>query len=299
MRSVALGFVLLGLACSHGDRRGTPRDRGAVVAHIAGEPVYTDEVAAVMRLEGVTAREALDAIVRERILAREALATGVATDDDVSDAAWRGRLQLLLTREVEEAHTQATIPPNFFDELYRHRRVALHHDGLVRVVHALAPQETTPGRPQVPTEQLRARAASFLARLRAEPSLPSRERFEALARSAQGIRFEEIPPFDQTGQSEDGTRFAEPFVRAAWALSPQSPLSELVTTPFGVHVILRVGDVPPRTLAPAEVREVILREGITLRRARALGALLERLRAAADVRVSETAIAATVATGRR
>jgi len=137
-------------------------------------------------------------------------------------------------------------------------------------------------------------AERFHARLRrAAGDRPSRERFEAVAREVPGLRFEEIPGFDRSGQSEDGTRFAEAFVRTSWSLRPDAPLSSPFVTPFGAHVVLRLGALPPRVATPDQVREAVVREGVALKRSRALAALLDRLRVAADVRFSEAAIAST------
>ena len=291
LRALALAACL---ACVRGERPAAHRDHGPIVARVGGDAVHADEVAAVARLEGVAPRVALDRIVQARLLAREALAAGAATADDVDDAAWRGRLQLLLARAIEAPNAPDTTPPSYFAEYYQHRRVALHHDGLVRVVHALAPQETAPNRPRVAPAALLARAAALRARCLAEPpGALTQERFEALAREVTGLRFENLPAFDRTGQSEDGTRFDATFVGAAWSLTPASPVSEVVATPFGAHVILRVGAVPPRAATPEQIREAVVREALTVRRSQALAALVERLRAAADVRLSESAVAST------
>jgi hypothetical protein len=291
VRPAALA-LLLALGCVRGERPNARREHGPVVARVGGEAVHADEVAAVARLERVTAREALERIVRDRALALEARRVGVANSDDLYDAQWRGRMQLLLAREVEATNAAETIPNEFFEELYQLRRVSLHHDGLVQVVHAIARVESDAGPSAGPAAM--ALAERFYARLRQTAGdTPSRERFEAVAREVPGLRFEEIPGFDRSGQSENGTRFAEAFVRTAWSLRPDAPLSAPFVTPFGVHVVLRVGALPPRVATPDQVRQAIVREGVTIKRSQALAALLERLRSAADVRLSETAIAST------
>ena len=291
MRPAALALLLV-LGCGQAERPGARRDRGPVVARVGAEAVYADEVAAVARLERVAPRDALERIVRDRVLALEARRVGVATGDDADDARWRGRVQLLLSRDIEATNAPDTVPNEFFEELYQHRRVALHHDGLVQVVHVVARVNGDAG-PAVNAAAL-SLAERFYARLReAAGDRPSRERFEAVAREVPGLRFEGIPGFDRSGQSEDGTRFAAAFVQTSWSLRPDAPLSAPFATPFGAHVVLRIGAVPPRVAAPDQVREAIVREGVTLKRSRALAALLDRLRAAADVRFSEAAIAST------
>jgi hypothetical protein len=291
VRALALA-LLLALGCAPSERPGARRDRGPVVARVGGEAVHADEVAAVARLERVAPREALERIVRDRVLALEARRVGVATGDDADDARWRGRVQLLLAREVEATHAPETVPNEFFEELYQHRRVALHHDGLVQVVHVVARVDGDAG--AAASAAALPLAERFYARLReVAGERPTRERFEAVAREVPGLRFEEIPGFDRSGQAENGTRFAEAFVRTSWSLRPDAPLSPPFVTPFGAHVVLRVGALPPRVATPDQVREAVVREGVTLKRSRALAALLDRLRSAADVRFSEAAIAST------
>lgn len=291
---VAAGLVAGLGGCVRGGPSAARRAASPVVARVGGEDIRADEVAAVARLEHVTPRAALEQIVRDRLLAREAVRVGAANGRDRDDAAWRARVQLLLARLVEAPHTPETIPPSYFEALYQRRRVALHHDGLVHVVHAIAAGEADAGVDPAHVEAVRARAEALRERLlREPPGALTRERFETLARASPGLRVEDIPPFDRTGQSEDGNRFDPEFVRASWALTREAPLSATVITPFGAHVILRVGSAPPKPATPEEVRGAVFREGVNLQRARALAGLLERLRAAADVRVSEAAIAST------
>lgn len=285
-RAVVL-LCALSLRC--GAREAPRRDLGPIVARVDGEAIHADEVALVARTENVSPREALERVVRERLIAREALRLGVANDDDVANARWHARVRLLLAREVEARNTPANIPNDFFQEIFDRRRVELTHDGLVEVVHALALADGDAG--PAGHEAARAKARRFYDRVLATLGpRPSRERFEALAQEEGGLHVESLPGFDRTGQSENGTQYVTPFAQGAWALTEATPLSAPIDTPFGTHVILRVGAVPPRVVPPDQVRAVIVRDGTTIRRSHALRDLVERLRARADVRVSETAL---------
>ncbi len=291
-RSAALAVVVVA-ACGQGDGRREAAPRAEVVARVDGEPVHADEVAVLARAMGVAPRVALERIVDERLLAREARRRGLVTADDEVDARWRASIQELVAREVEATNTPATVPNEVFAELFERRRVALTHDGLVEVVHALAAVEGDAG--VTALDAARATASRFAARLRERyGERPTREQFEALAHDEfSAMRVEPIGPFDRTGQSPDGARFVEPFVRGAWALRDDAPLSPVVTTQFGAHVILRVGSAPPNVRPMAEVRARVVREGVEMRRGAALGELVVRLRAAASVRVSEVALGAS------
>jgi hypothetical protein len=292
-RAATIACMFVCVSACGGRHDGAPRHRahGAPVATLNGEAIGADEVLLVARRARVTPRVALDRIINDRLLAAEARRRRLVDDTFVSDAAWRARVQLLIEREVEARFSYENMPAGVFRSLYEIRRVALTHDGLVEVIHALAQVDGDAG--VGARDEAHQLIGRFHARLTAEGPSLTRARFEAIAREFPSLRIEGIPGFDRTGQSADGTRFAEAFVRAAWSLSASAPLSAPVDTPFGVHVVLRVGEVPPLQRPADEVRTTIIREAVTAQRTRTLNTLVERLRARVDVRVSETALGAT------
>lgn len=287
--SLALGLLLA--ACAARREGGAASgDRSAVVARVEGEAVTAREVELVARFEHLSPRAALERCVRDRLLVREAKRRGIVNDDDVENARWHARVQGLLAREVEDRESPATIPGAFFDAFYQRRRVEFAHDGLVEVVHALATagDDAGVGARESAMTQMRA----FYATLAATGRRPTRAEFEALA-AQMHLHVEALQPFDRTGQSADGTTYVAPFARAAWGLTEAAPLSEPFVTSFGVHVALRIGYVAPLARPPDEVRAVIVRDGVNVRRVQALHSLVERLRARADIRVSETTLGST------
>ena len=285
---LALALVLA-LGCSSRAVEVPPPDRSPVVAHVDGEPVTADEVARVVRNERVEPRAALDRIIRERLLVREGMRAGLLTSEDADDARWRASVQLLIAREVEDRESPTTIPREFFDAILQRRRVEFRHDGLVQVIHALAQVEGDAG--VLARDAARAKAATFHQRLLAAGGTPTVAQFQALAEQMQ-LHVETLQGFDRTGQSADGTTFDPTFVRIAWSLSDSAPLSQPFETPFGVHVVLRTGSVPPLSRPVSEARAAVVQEGLTVRRARALQTLVDGLRARVDIRVSEAAIGA-------
>lgn len=293
MSRVALALAVALAACSSRRVEGPAPDRSPVVARVDGDPITADEVALVARGEHLAPRDALERCVRDRLLVREGLRRGLLDADDAENARWHASIQALLAREVEDRESPATIPRAFFEEMFQRRRVEFRHDGLVTVVHALATVDADAG--VLARDAAAAKVAAFRERLLAAAGpRPSQARFQALAEQMQ-LHFESLPGFDRLGQAADGTGFDAGFVRAAWSLSDAAPLSAPFVTPYGVHVALRVGSVPPLNRPIAEAQAVVLRDGLTLRRARALRALLDTLRARADVRVSEAAIGAGAA----
>ncbi len=286
---LALGLGLFACAARR-DGGAAAGDRSPVVARVEGEAVTAREVELAARAEHLSPRDALARCVRDRLLVREAMRRGIIDDDDVENARWHARVQGILAREVEDRESAATIPGDFFEAFYQRRRVEFSHDGLVEVVHALAAagDDAGVGARDAATAQMR----GFYATLAATGRPPTRAEFEALGRQMR-LHVEPLQPFDRTGQAADGTTYVAPFTRAAWGLTEAAPLSAPFVTSFGVHVALRVGYVAPLARPPAEVRAVIVRDGVNVRRAQALRGLIERLRARADIRVSETTLGST------
>lgn len=285
----ALALALTACAARH-EGGASAGDRSPVVARVEGEAVTAREVEFVARFEHLSPRDALERCVRDRLLVREGMRRGLLNADDVENARWHARVQGILAREVEDRESPATIPGDFFEAFYQRRRVEFAHDGLVEVVHALATVADDAG--VAAREAARAQMRDFHARLAAAGGRPTRAQFEALGAQMR-LRVEGLQPFDRTGQAADGTKYVTPFTQAAWGLTDAAPLSAPFETSFGVHVALRIGSAPPLARPPDEVRAVIVRDGVNLRRAQALHALIERLRARADIRVSETALGST------
>lgn len=260
------------------------------VARVEGEMITAEEVAALAQAEGISARAALERILDEHLLAREGRRRGVVTDEVVEQARWRALVQRYLEVEIEEPWSPSRVPPGLYQFEYERRRMQFSHDGLVRVVHAFALSLADAG---VGARQESAqKAQAFHARVMTETGgRPTAEQFELLARNAPGgaLQFESIEPFDRTGTAVSRGRFHEVFVRAAWALSDAAPVSEVVETPFGYHVILRVGEVAPLHRPELEARQTIVRDVVEARRRKVLNDLLEALRARYDVEVSDVA----------
>lgn len=260
------------------------------VARVEGEVITAEEVAALAQAENIPPRAALERIVDEHLLAREGRRRGVVSDADAEQAQWRALVQRYLQLTIEEPWSPSRVPPGLYQAEYERRRVQFSHDGLVRVVHALALSMADAG--VGARRESAEKAQAFRARVLAETGgRPTSEQFEQLARNAPGgaLHFESIEPFDRTGTAASGGRFHEVFVRAAWTLSDASPVSEVVETPFGYHVILRVGEVAPLHRPEAEARQTIVRDVVEARRRKALSDLLEPLRARYDIEVSDVA----------
>lgn len=289
MRRVALG---LGLVAACAGPPSAPRaPAGAVLARVDGAPITEDVVRATALREGLTARDALRLLVDEALLAGEARRRGLGPAWLEDDARWHARVRKLLEDDVEARHRGALLPAEQVDEYVRGRRAAVCHDGLRRVVHAvfLARGDARPeGR------RRRLEAATVLRRRVAEASgaRPSEADFRRIASLAapQAPSVEGLAPLDRHGGLATGGGVVEPFARAVWSLSASAPLSEAFETSFGAHVALLLEEVPPSGVSCEAARPALTAELERRLRGAAVQALLQRLRAAAVIRVDTGAL---------
>ncbi len=298
--------VVVALGCGRGRPRPVPRvdltpTRGVVVARV-GDLSLTDlDVAAVARERSLSARAALDALIRDALLAHEARRSGLVGPVELADDAWRARVQRLLARDVEARFSESTVPAAVVEQALEGRRAALAHRGLRRVVHAVLMVGADAG--LTTNEAALARMFAFREELaRATHGHPTADGFRAAANGlglGAGLRVEELEPFDRAGRTPSGAAYVGAFAEAGWALSAAEPLSEPFVTTFGVHVALLLEEVPPMTRTDDEARAMVRSEVIQRARVEAARNLLTGLRRRQRVQVSESALAQVERMSRR
>ncbi|MEZ4405962.1 MAG: hypothetical protein R3A52_05755 [Polyangiales bacterium] len=262
-----------------------PTPRGPVVARVDGEAVTAAEVESVASGRGLSARDALDVVIVERLEAREARRS-VVTELEVRDALWRARVQALLAREIEARVTPESLPEAQLRAALDARRADLLHGPTRDVMNFVA--HARPG------FDARAAAERFHAAVvAAGGARPTREQFAAAAGPpSEDARVEALPPFDDSGRMPNGATLVPAFVAATRALTESAPLSAPFETNFGWHVALLVGVGPASTMTSAEAEAVVRRELVAALRAQAARALVEGLRARAHVQVSASSLEA-------
>lgn len=289
MKRLALG---LGVVAACAGPASAPRAPSSpVLARVDGAPITEDVVRATALREGVSARDALRLLVDEALLAGEARRRGLGEAWREDDARWHARVRKFLEDEVEARNRGEQLPREQVDEYIRGRRAAVCHDGLRRVVHAvfLAQGDTRPdGR------RLRLEAAAAL-RQRVAQAGGARPTEADLRRLAAGVaapapNVEGLAPLDRFGGMSTGGGVVEPFARAVWSLSPAAPLSEAFETPFGAHVALLLEEVPPSGVSCETLRPALTAELERRLRGAAAQTLVQRLRAAAVIRVDTGAL---------
>lgn len=246
-------------------------EASSVAAVVDGEPVGLDDVRALMEDAdaGLTAREALDALVDELLLAREAGRRGfggVDVDVERKRALARSLLLEIGDRTTPDAIDEATLRKDY--EAQKERFV---HGRERRVIHAVV--RTGKGGMKDP-----AAAEALARRIRvAMDGVADGDDFEARAKRFEGeagraLKIERLPPF-----AEGTKRFVREFVDAAFAVPGRGGLSPAFPTSFGWHVLLVVEELPAQDVAFAEARETLARERLPSERRLALEQLLERL----------------------
>ncbi|MEZ4392371.1 MAG: hypothetical protein R3A48_14885 [Polyangiales bacterium] len=291
----ARALLLCLAAGSCGPPRAAPAPpSGPVVARVDGEAITEDAVRAAAAREGVDAPTALQMLVDEALLAREASRRGLAEPWVEEDARWHATLRRYLEARVEAPVTLANAPAGAFDAYFDSRRAALCHDGLRTVVHFVVLSERD-ARPA--GAAMRAQEAATLRReiVAAGGERPSRAVFERVAgaRASEALHVEPLPPIDRHGGMANGGAVVGPFAQAVWRLSEDAPLSPPFETSFGVHVALLVGETPPSGVSCESVRPRLETEFVAMRRASVASGILERLRARAVIRVDYGALQAS------
>jgi peptidyl-prolyl cis-trans isomerase C len=322
----AIVALALFVACSSSSSEETapaPQGRGnfqsGVVARVGGEDVLAATVARIARAQRVSLQEARDRAVYDTLFAagaREALEPA-----EVESAA-RTVLARALLKELWSEKRQ---PPIAAEELARataQRWTEFDRPAGFRVVHAVV---RTP--PNMPPEAMQ-RARKIAERIREAVSKvaetagekpapemdaermfvfdkrdadPAAEAFIKAARSVQtpGIEViaEELPPIAadarviEIGAPPEYRPLDESFCKGATGLTPKrGALSDIVTSPYGFHVIMLLTTTPEKRLSEAERLEVLRDDILRMRGRRAQRELLEKLRGERPVEVESNAV---------
>lgn len=228
-RATVLGGIAATLACS-GLPGPAPKPTNAALggelARVGDQAIGSELVGEVARARSVSPHAALAVLVEDALIAQGARAELLDRAPEVAWATTSSLARIAARRLLDEANAKG-LPSD--DELAR-----------VHVVHAVVLRSHS-------TPEARAR---FVAQAVADAvsRATSTEDFRARARAAAGdvrTSIEDLPPFDASGRTDDGTQFDLDFVAGAFALHSPGETSPIVETPFGWHVIRLVERTPP------------------------------------------------------
>jgi peptidyl-prolyl cis-trans isomerase C len=273
-------LLLAAAACApEGERSAPERGGGAVLATYDGGTFTTEDfrraverVPPAMRArlaEPERRRDFVDSQILNELLAAEGRRRGYDRDPDIVRQIEDLRKRLIVQRIVQDIQEAPAVSDEEIAAYYE-RNKRLFSGTQVRAAHILVKDE--------------ALARSLHEQLRADP-----DRFEELARAhstdtATAARGGDLGFFGQG-------RMVPAFERAAFALEEPGDVSDVVRTAFGYHVVklLERRDAPDKPLE--EVRDRIRVALIGERRQSQVSAHQDELRAKANVRIDDEALA--------
>ena len=251
---------------------GTEADPSTVLATVAGTPITAGEVVTLARATGLSPRDALDRLIAEQLLAREAQRRGYATRPEVSAAVERASVRAWLEAEVERAVPASTVTDAEVATTYAAQRARFERPETRTAVHVLLPLDA--GADESRSAAAQRFAAGAIAELRAEGPEVVLARYTADPAALSGafhVTAEQVPDL------VPGGAFDPAFLDAVFALRAPGVVPAPVRTQFGWHAIAVVA-IRPALITPFErASSTIRRELLAARRGAQLTSSLARL----------------------
>lgn len=319
LRVSHIAAVALALACGDSQRKPPPPEVAArldegIVARVGSEPIFARNVARIAQAQQVEPRVALDRAIFDALCAQEAQARKL---DERTQRTISGVLARALLDDVAQ-QTRDEGPPTDkeIEDVTMQRWYDVARPDAVAVVHLVVtvPAESPPevwarARELAKTLRQTVMPASELAATTPAPDyLPRRgipmptdaaaNKFLELAKTVSAppdsglqIIAESLWPLGKDGATirvERREVFDPLFVKAALALEKRGSLSEPFDSQFGVHVALKLADVPGAMLTLEERRARFYPEVMTLRSRRIIEPLLASLSEQATIDIERS-----------
>jgi parvulin-like peptidyl-prolyl isomerase len=253
---------------------GAETDPSTVLATVADAPINAGEVGALARATGLSPRDALDRLIAEQLLAREAERRGYAARPEVGAAVERASVRAWLEAEVERAVPASAVTDAEVATTYAMQRARFERPETRTAVHVLLPLDADAD------ESRSAAAQRFAARaigeLRAEGPDVVVARYSANPTGLSGafhVTAEQVPDLVRGGA------FDAAFLDAVFALRAPGVVPEPVRTQFGWHAIAVVAIRPELIVSFERASTTIRRELLAARRGALLTSSLAELAA--------------------
>ena len=283
-------FTAFALSCSH--QQAPPVQHVTIgantVARVGTSGIASTLVLGVARAQHLDADAALDALVRDALLAEGARAKKLDLEPAKARDIVAVRAKLVSDRIAADAKKIGPCSDAEVGELSKIHAREVDAPEEARVIHAIAM------RPKKADDSQIARAKAVADALeQAVVGATSDDDFEARAKAVPhdgvDVRVERLPAFAADGSTESGGSMDTTFASAAFALASPGAISPVVETSFGWHVIRLDERIPAKRVGYEERREMFSEECVTRRARAAYSSLIAAKRAATRVEIARDA----------
>lgn len=303
-RWLLLAFALF-VGCADGtkDAMVAPVQTGelesGVVARVGTERIFGDEVARIAAARGVSVADARDLAIRDALYATQAKEAGMDIERDTQLMIHAVLARRMLRKMLDDADRAGPVTDQELETVMKRRWLELDRPEGFRVVHAVVrtkqdADETTKKRAEVVAQAIRdvvmsvasAAKTSTPVHDRADPiSDAFRRAVEGVSKDGFEVKVEDLPPVaaDARLLSPDGGGLEKAFAEGASKLGARGDVSELVSTTYGVHVLLLLERIPEMRVPVEEQRKLVREEILWMRSSMARSKLLDQLRPGALV----------------
>ena len=237
-----------------------------VVARVEGRPISASEVTARMKADGITAEDALEALVEETLLVAEARRLGLEVTEDDERAIDRLMVRSLL-RDIEREVTPESISKQEVRRDFERHAEKLQSPEQRRSWHIVVKDRSEAGK---------ALAQSILKKVRQadDPRVVYQRYTEGSEDDTRfEVKAEELPAVTMKARIE------RPYKEALFAAESPGVVDRLVETSHGWHIIVLEEIVPAERRTIDEVEDEIRERLSQKKRFDSVVAILDRLRA--------------------
>ena len=252
---------------------GSPDDP-TVLATAAGATITVGEVVALAREAELTPRGALDRLIGEALLAKEAERRGYGARPEVAVAAQRAAVRAWLTAEIERAVPESSVTDEQIATTYGAQRARFLRPEARTAVHVLLPLAA--GTDEARVDAAQRLAARVVAELQAVGPDAVLARYSADPMAVSGafhVTAERVPDLVRGGA------FDPAFLAAVFALRAPGVVPAPVRTQFGWHAIALTEIRPDASLPLDRAHAIVRQELLAERRGALLSSLIARIAA--------------------
>lgn len=270
-----------------------------VVARVGDEAIVDHDVARIAAAQGVSVSAARDLAIRDALFAVHAKADGLESTRNVQLMINAALARRMLRKLLDDADRAGPVTDAELERVMARRWLELDRPEGFRVVHAVVRtdegiDEAKRSRAKVVAEAIHeaAKSAAEKAKTTSVPREqidPVVEAFKTAAESVEHdgftIKVEALEPVAVDGRvlSPSGGGYEKPFAEGAAKLAARGDLSDIVTTSYGLHVMLLLEKIPEARTSLDERRRLVREEVLWMRSSAARTKLLERLRPSVGV----------------